>query len=162
TARVALPLDRYMSVDQQRTFFRDLTQRLQALPGVSAAGATAAIPLRGGGMMSSVIIEGQPPAEMSMANMPATRVNRGVPGYFAALRVPLIEGRLLDERDGQDAPPSVVVNQAFVKRFFAKEDPIGKRFAAGMGSGGPQSQPQMWTIVGVVGDTKQRGLASDI
>jgi putative ABC transport system permease protein len=161
TARVALPLDRYQSVDQQRSFFRELVTRLQALPGVSSAGATAGIPLRGGLMMSSVQIEGQAPGEMTMANMPVTRINAATPGYFAALHVPLIEGRLLDERDGQDATPSVVVNQAFVKRFFAKEDPIGKRFMAGMGAGGPQSAPPMWTIVGVVGDTKQRGLASE-
>jgi len=160
-ARVALPLDRYMSVDQQRSFFQELTQRLQALPGVTSAGATASIPLRGNAMMSSVLLEGQAPTEMSMANMPVTRINAVMPGYFAALRVPLIEGRLLDERDGQGAMLAVVVNQAFVKRFLANEDPIGKRFTAGLGAGGPQNPPQLWTIVGVVGDTKQRGLASE-
>ena len=161
TARVALPLDRYLSVDQQRSFFRELVQRLEALPGVMSAGATGSLPLQGNVMISSVQIEGQAPGEMTMANMPMTRINAVTPGYFSALRVPLIEGRLLDQRDGQDATLSVVVNQAFVKRFFAKEDPIGKRFAAGLGAGGPVNQPQMWTIVGVVGDTKQRGLANE-
>jgi putative ABC transport system permease protein len=164
TARVALPLDRYQSIDQQRSFFQELIKRLEALPGVAAAGATATIPLRGNGMISSVQIEGQPPTEISMANMPVVRINAATPGYFAALRVPLVEGRLLDERDGEDAPNAVVVNQAFVKRFFAKEDPLGRRFLAGLGPGrGPlgAAAPTWWTIVGVVGDTKQRGLASD-
>ena len=162
TARVALPLDRYMSLDQQRGFFRELAERLQALPGVTAAGATATMPLSGNSMISTVQIEGQPPTEMSMGNIPAARINAVTPGYFGALRVPLIEGRLLDERDGEDAPPTALVNQAFVRRFFAKEDPIGKKFLAGMGPGGAQARPQTWTIVGVIGDTKQRGLAGDI
>ena len=168
TARVALPLDRYMSVDQQRSFFRELIGRLQALPGVTAAGSTATIPLRGNAMISSVQIEGQAPTEVSMASMPVTRINAATPGYFAALRLRLIEGRLLDERDGENAPNAVVVNEAFVKRYFAKEDPIGKRFTAGLGpgaarGGGPGAPhgADLWTIVGVVGNTKQRGLVSD-
>ena len=165
TARVALPLERYQSIDQQRSFFQELVARLQALPGVTAAGATAAIPLRGNTMMSSVQIEGQPQSDVDITrgNMPVARINAATPGYFAALRVPLIEGRLLDERDGQDAPNSVVVNQAFVRRFITGKEAIGKRFTAGMGPGrGPLGAgPQTWTIVGVVGDTKQRGLASE-
>jgi putative ABC transport system permease protein len=171
TARVALPLERYQSIDQQRSFFQQLVERLQALPGVTAAGATASLPLRGNAMMSSVQIEGQPPTEVSMANMPVARINAASPGYFAALHVPLIAGRLLDERDGENAPNAVVVNQAFVKRFLAKGDPIGKRFNAGLGPGSgpgragapglPPPAPQLWTVVGVVGDTKQRGLASE-
>src|SRR5882724_1589479 len=162
TARVALPLDRYMSLEQQRSFFRELAGRLQALPGVTAAGAAATLPPSGNSMISTVQIEGQPPTEMNMGNIPAARINAVTPGYFGALRVPLIEGRLLDQRDGEDAPPSAVVNQAFVRHFFANEEPIGKRFVAGMGAGGPQAPPQTWTIVGVIGDTKQRGLTGDI
>jgi putative ABC transport system permease protein len=160
TARVALPLDQYQAIDRQRTFFQQLVERLQALPGVASAGATASIPLRGNAMISTVDIEGQPPTDFSMSNVPTARMNAVTPGYFAALRVPLIEGRLLDDRDGANAPYTVVVNRAFVRRYFAKEDPIGKRFEAGLGpaNGGPQ----MWTIVGVIGDTKQRGLAGDI
>jgi putative ABC transport system permease protein len=165
TAQIALPLDQYQSLDQQRTFFQELVRRLQALPGVTAAGATAALPLRGDAMISSVQVEGQAPEEMGVLNVPVARINSVSPGYFSALRVPLMEGRLLDERDGADAPSAVVVNQAFVRKFFPKEDPIGKRFAAGLGAApGPQPHgggPQTWTIVGVIGDTKQEGLAAD-
>jgi putative ABC transport system permease protein len=166
TARVALPLDQYESVDQQRAFFQQLAEKLQAIPGVEAAGATASIPLRGNSMISSIQIEGQQ-TDFTTPNFPAASINSATPGYFSALRVPLIEGRLLDERDGADAPNSVVVNQAFVQRFFSKEDPIGKRFSAGMMPGRRPAQApaspatQTWTIVGVIGDTKQRGLAAD-
>ena len=160
TARVALPLDQYQALDRQRAFFQQLVARLGALPGVTSAGATAALPLGGGGaMMSSVHIEGQPESELTAANAPIARTNAVTPGYFAALRVPLLDGRLLDERDGPEAPNAVVVNQAFVRRFFTKENPIGQRIFAGMGPG--KGEPQAWTIVGVVGNTKQRGLASE-
>jgi predicted permease len=160
TARVALPLDQYQSADQQRAFFQQLVERLQSLPGVASAGATTSIPLRGSMMISTIQIEGQPPSDFTVATVPQASINAVTPGYFSALRVPLIEGRLLGERDGANAPYSVVVNQAFVRRFLEKEDPIGKRFDSGLfpGSGGPHT----WTIVGVIGDTKQRGLASDI
>ncbi|HKV25213.1 MAG TPA: ABC transporter permease [Candidatus Acidoferrum sp.] len=160
TARIALPLDQYQSVVQQRAFFDQLVQKLQALPGVASAGATAGIPLRGNVMISSIQIEGQPPTDFSTENVPTASVNSVTPGYFAALKIPLIEGRFLDSRDGVDAPNSVDVNQAFVRKYFPHEDPIGKRFNAGLTprSGGPRD----WTIVGVIGDTKQRGLTSDI
>ncbi|HYL64674.1 MAG TPA: ABC transporter permease [Candidatus Methylomirabilis sp.] len=167
TARVALPLDQYQSLDQQRSFFQQLVEKLKAIPGVEAAGATANIPLSGNSMISSVQIEGQPTPDFGTPDFPAASINSVTPGYFAALQVPLIEGRLLDDRDGPDAPNTVVVNQAFVRRFFSKEDPIGKRFSAGMRPGGGPGRPgvntgpQMWTIVGVIGNTKQRGLASD-
>jgi len=161
TAHVALPLEQYQTPVQQRTFFEELVQRLQALPGVASAAATATVPLRGDMQMISMIqVEGQPKINPYVANVPTARVNSVTPGYFSALRVPLIAGRLLDERDGADAPKSVVVNQAFVRRFFEKEDPIGKRFMAKF-SPGPEAPP-IWTIVGVIHDTKQRGLADDI
>jgi putative ABC transport system permease protein len=160
TARIALPLDQYQTVDQQRSFFQLLVERLQALPGVASAGATASIPLRGNRMVSTIQIEGQAPMDQATMNVSTASTNAVTPGYFAAVRVPLIEGRLLDERDGANAPNAVVVNQAFVRRYFEKEDPIGKRFTMGMG---PFTHgPQAWTIVGVIGDTKQEGLASEV
>ena len=166
TARVALPLDQYQSLDQQRSFFSQLAEKLKAVPGVEAAGTTASIPLRGNPMISTIQIEGQPQADFGTPNFPAASINAVTPGYFAALHIPLIQGRLLDDRDGANAPDSVVVNQAFVRRFFPKEDPLGKRFSAGMRPGmrpgtADSGAVPMWTIVGVIGDTKQRGLASD-
>ncbi len=160
TARIALPLDQYQTVDQQRSFFQQLVERLQALPGVASAGAAASIPLRGNRMVSTIQIEGQAPMDQATMNVSTASTNAVTPGYLAAVRVPLIEGRLLDERDGANAPNVVVVNQAFVRRYFEKEDPIGQRFTMGMG---PFTHgPKAWTIVGVIGDTKQEGLASEV
>ncbi|HEY2548453.1 MAG TPA: ABC transporter permease [Candidatus Acidoferrum sp.] len=161
TARIALPLDQYQPLDRQRSFFQQLVERLQALPGVTAAGAAGAIPLQGMETISTIQIEGQPRTEMDLLNVPMASINTVTPGYFSALQIPLMEGRLLDQRDGAEAPNSVVVNQAFVRRYFAKEDPIGKRFSAGLGGFRGGKRQQTSTIVGVIGDTKQQGLASD-
>jgi putative ABC transport system permease protein len=160
TAQVSLPLAQYESLDLQRAFFAQLVQRLQVLPGVVSAGATGSIPLRGATMISMIQIEGQPPTDLGVANIPTASVNVVTPGYFAALRVPLIKGRFLDERDGADAPYSVMVNEAFALRYFDKQDPVGKRFVTGLGRG--TGGPHTWTIVGVICDTKQRGLASEV
>lgn len=160
TARVSLPLDQYSSIDQQRNFFKELVEKLQALPGVTSAGATFGVPMRPNAIISTIQLEGQPPTQLGIENVPTASINSVTPGYFAALRVPLIEGRLLDARDGEGAPNAVVVNEAFVRRYFEKEDPIGKKFTAGMGRG--SGGPQPWTIVGVIGNTKQRGLASEV
>jgi predicted permease len=126
TARVALPLDQYQSIDQQRTFFAELVARLQALPGVTSAGVTASLPLRGILTNSTIQIEGQPPTDFFAANVPTSGINVVSPGYFAALRVPLIEGRLLDERDGANAPNSMVVNHAFVHAISKKKTPSAR------------------------------------
>jgi putative ABC transport system permease protein len=157
TARVALPRDQYQSLEQQRAFFEQLATKVQALPGVASAGATAWIPLRGVTMFSMIQIEGKPRPDFSWANVPTASVNSVTPGYFTALRLPLIEGRFLDERDGIGAPNSVVVNQAFVRRYFPKEDPIGKRFGGDVGA--RTEGLQTATIVGVIGDTRELGLA---
>ena len=98
-ANVALPLDQYQTPAQQRAFFEQLVPQLRALPGVASAAATATVPLRGDTQMISMIqVEGQPAISPLMANVPTARVNSVTPGYFSALRIPLIEGRLLDER----------------------------------------------------------------
>jgi putative ABC transport system permease protein len=160
TARVAMPRDQYPSFDQQRAFFTQLVAKLQALPGVVSAGATAWIPLRGVTMFSLIGIEGQPPPDFSMADVPSASANSVTPGYFAALRIPLIEGRLLDERDAPNAPNSVLVNQAFVHRYFPNgDDPIGQKFNGDVGA--RTEGLQTATIVGVIGDTKEESLVRE-
>ncbi|MGB6431291.1 MAG: ABC transporter permease [Candidatus Acidiferrales bacterium] len=160
TARVALPRDQYQSEDQQRAFFQQLVAKLQALPGVDSAGATAWVPLRGITMFSLIGIEGQPPPDFSMSDVPNASANSVTPGYFAALRIPLIEGRLLDERDGASAPNPVLVNQVFVHRYFPNgNDPIGQKFNGDVGAGTDGLQTA--TIVGVIGDTNEESLVRE-
>lgn len=76
------------------------------------------------------------------------------------MRIPLIAERYLDDRDGEKAPLSIVVNQTFVRRYLANEDPIGKRVNVGLAPS--QNGGEAWTVVGVIGDVKQRGLISEV
>ncbi|HUK31824.1 MAG TPA: ABC transporter permease [Candidatus Acidoferrum sp.] len=156
TGQIALPASKYIKGDQQRAFYSELMERLQALPGVTSAGAGAALPL--GGMVVGTIIqiEGRPGVlERIMDPRSGTAVDMVTGGSFAALRIPLKAGRFLDQRDAANAIQAAVVNEAFVRRYFPNEDPLGHRFqTAGNTS---------WrTIVGVVGDTRQMGLATEV
>ena len=123
-----------------------LLARVSALPTVEAAALAGSHPLNAGFTNSFVIVgreeESRDFPEMSM---------RGItPGYFRAVRLPLVRGRLLDERDHTKAQPAVVLNEAAVTRFFTTQDPIGQQIAF---------WGVRWTIVGVVGNEKFHGLA---
>ncbi|PYU72344.1 MAG: hypothetical protein DMG49_07825 [Acidobacteria bacterium] len=77
------------------------------------------------------------------------------PGYFETMRIPLIRGRLFDERDGPDAPFVAIVNQTMARKFWPNEDALGQRLRFNLGPG----NFRLTEIVGVVGDVKQMGLA---
>jgi putative ABC transport system permease protein len=151
TARLSLPLG---TPEEHRAFFSQYLERVNATPGVSAAGAAMTLPLQGSMMAVSMQIKGQPQSDIQHSNVPVITMNIVTPGYFPALRIPLMAGRYLDERDGANAPKTMVINQAFVRQYFAKADPIGQSVQS-MG-------PDFATVVGVVADVKQRGLTSEV
>jgi len=98
--------------------------------------------------------EGRPPVTPSQS--PLSTYFAVTPGFFDAMKMRLVRGRLLTERDAQGAPLTVVVNQALVDRYFPNQDPIGKRLEMGF------SDPPVWReIVGVVHDVKTAGLDQD-
>jgi putative ABC transport system permease protein len=151
TAQVSLPSKLYQTDDQQRAFFAQLLERVRGLPGVVSAGATSALPLRGFTMAAPVTVEGRAGAAPEAASAALDIVT---PGYFSALHIPLVAGRLLDARDTTGSPLVLVVNTAFARAFFPREDPIGRRVK--------MTSDQWRTIVGVVADTKQTGLAAGV
>jgi putative ABC transport system permease protein len=107
-------------------FFDQLSARTAVLPGVQAAGATSTLPLGVGmGWGKNVTIQGKvPPA--SLDEVPMVRFQQSTPGYMAAIGARLRNGRLFTEHDDQRAPAVAIVNEAFAKRFFSNEDPVGK------------------------------------
>jgi putative ABC transport system permease protein len=155
TGQISLPASSYLKEEQKRAFYSQLTERLRALPGVTAAGAAATLPLGGFVVIGAVQVEGRPPVDKSpsatwSAGAAVDMVN---PESFAALRIPLKAGRFLDHTDVANAPATAVVNETFVRRFFPNENPLGHRV---------QSQSDtMRTIVGVVGDIRQTGIAAE-
>lgn len=154
TAQISLPVSAYGAPARQRAFFSQLVARVQSLPGVSAAGAASTPPLRGFLMSAGIVVDGQRQETRGPVG-PSAAVNIVSPDYFAALHIPLREGRSLNGGDVQDQPDVLLVNQSFVLRFFPNENPLGHQIQIG----GEQTS---WTIVGVVGDYKQTGLAADV
>ena len=162
TARLWLPQPNdpqsgpYFTHPARVLFYRGVIDRIGALPGVQAVGGVTSLPLGGSPGRASFSIEGRPP---EAGNVPATEVSLVTPGYFSALGIALVRGRLLDEHDATGAVPAVVVSERFASQFFAGEDPIGKRVATGAGRPAAQAAPPTWlTIVGVVRDVKSARL----
>ena len=126
-----------------------MVRRAAALPGVEAAGAISSPPLSGRGDWS-YHIEGYEPK--AGETFPDDQLRQVTPGYFRAMRIPLHQGRDLSESDDAQSPLVLMVNDAWVRRFFPGQDVIGRRLRLGGDKGKPRS------IVGVVGDSHDLGL----
>jgi putative ABC transport system permease protein len=136
-------------------FNTEAQRRIAALPGVQTAGFSTILPLAGTNSDSSFAIEGQPSNDRTPS---PDEENRQVsPDYFRALEIPLINGRFFTDADKTDAPPVIIVNQAFAKKFWPNQDALGKRIVMG----GMSEHPNWITIVGVVGDVRHFGLDID-
>jgi hypothetical protein len=137
--------------------YQRVLDRVAALPGVKAAGGVTSLPLGGTPGRAAFSIEGRAP---EAGNVPVSEVSLVTPGYFAALGIALVQGRLLDDHDDIRAPSAVVVSESFARQFFLTEDPIGKRIAPGGARppGAPAQPPNWLTIVGVVRDVKSARL----
>jgi putative ABC transport system permease protein len=152
--RLALD-DEYRADQRQVNYFRELTQRLKALPGVTAAGAATVTPLNSYGIDFDVpwYRAGEP--EPQKANAAKARFRSATPDYLQTLGVPLLRGRWFGERDEQTAPRIVLVNQTLAERAWPGQDPIGQRLRFFW------ADWQSYEVVGVVGNTKSYGLAED-
>jgi putative ABC transport system permease protein len=147
------PSMRALSPEARRAALRDLSDRLNSMPGVKAASfSLGASPMQGEGT-ASFWIDGQP--------RPASATERhrvlayGVePGYLTAMGIPLKQGRFFTAQDETGTQPVVVIDEVFARQYFPNADPLGKRIHLGDGSGPSE-------IVGVVGHVKQWGLDAD-
>jgi putative ABC transport system permease protein len=149
TAHVWLPESRYPKPELRALFFRDLVERVGALPGIEAAAATTALPMANRGAIGNFVIEGRPAPVAG--HEPVAGMRSITPGYFQALGIPLRKGRHLTEQDKEGALQVAIINDHMARQHFAGEDPIGKRIKWGRD---PQSSAQWLTIVGVAGNTR--------
>jgi len=138
-------------------FFEDAERNLRETPGVESAGWLSYLPVQDNTNDNSFAVEGRP--EPKPGERPFALNRSATPGVFPTLRIPLKRGRLFDAHDRADQPRVLVVDEAFVRKFFPGEDPLGRR----IGLGGPEDgDKRKWcTIVGVVGDVKQRPTARE-
>jgi putative ABC transport system permease protein len=152
TAALSLPGRTYDTEAKQVAFYRALDDRLAALPGVTAAGAANVVPLCQCNQTTSFDIAGAP--RFPPDERPDVGFRVVTPGYFAALRIPLREGRLLERGDDAAAPRVMVVNDVFARRWFPG-GALGRRVTV-------FDTLTPIEIVGVVGDVRHNGLAREV
>jgi predicted permease len=130
-----------------------ILERVEALPGVTAASTIQFLPLAGMNCGTGFWLEGQTPGDPSRAlTTDCSLVSRG---YFAAMGIPIREGRSFDRSDRVDSPRVLIVNQSFARRYFPDGRALGRRIFV-------HSSNQAWAeIVGVVGDIRHNGLTSE-
>jgi predicted permease len=146
-ARTTFNRQRYPSGDGRRAAERLITERLAAVPGVAAVALTTHIPLADARQIG-FILENEDVRSVKWAN------NALVSGeYFAAMGVPLREGRTFGSGDTPDAPPAVIVNESMARRYWRQGDALGKRLVWG---------GRKLTIVGIVGDVHVESLDSNV
>jgi putative ABC transport system permease protein len=145
TSRIGFPAT-YTDTNEQRQFYTALQERLAALPGVQAVSLSAGLPGVNAGD-NSFAVEGKTYAKDG--DYPQTRTNAVAPGFFETFGLRALQGRTITAQDRADAPPVAVVNQAFVTKFFANQDPIGRRIRLG----NSHSKAPWLTIVGVAPTT---------
>ena len=160
TMQTSLGGGRYDSTAKVANLARQVTDHIEALPGVRAASAAVTLPVSSMGLDLPFNIEGRPPAKGNLySGDEFWRFNS--PHYFSTLRVPLLKGRFFDQRDSGNSQWVLIVNQAFANKYWPKGDPIGQRITIGKGLG-PQFEEPTRQIVGIVGDVRENGLkASD-
>ena len=154
TATLQLAGPRYREKTQQLAFIQQLLEGAQNLPGVQSAAITSAgeIPPGDWHATNTFAIEGR--AQPLGGPRPLARYPTVSPGYFGIMGIPLLQGRLLQDSDAENAAPVVVVNHALAHRYFNGENPIGRRVRTG-------GDEQPWyAIAGVVGDVKTSGLTA--
>ncbi len=149
----------YSDAQRRGEFYLRLEERLQALPGVRAVGATTRLPLLAptNNVTTALQIEGRPETAQNPVEVD---FRRATPGYFAALGIPQVRGRLFSLDDLRAQNSVVVINEKLgeklAQRFWPNEDAVGKRIQF---MGGPNAA---WsTIVGVVGNVRHLGLETE-
>ncbi len=143
------------TTDRALTFYKELLSRLDGLPDVESAVASWPVPLGGGDPSSGFDIEGR---SFPSGNSPVARVHIVTAGYFHTLGIGVREGRDFTARDDMASTQMVIVDETFANTFFPNEDVIGKRIRPSLST---QDRPPWRAIVGVVGNTKLRGIVED-
>lgn len=154
TFSVDLP---YVEAQRRASFWRDALTRIEVLPGVKSVGATSCLPFKGDMDVGFELLDDG--ADLP-AHMRSARLQSVSAGYFSAMGMRLVKGRLLDSRDEGTTEGRMIINETMAKRFWPDRDPIGKRLRLGLRISPKETAP--CEIVGIVGDTKQSRVEADV
>ncbi|HVT57494.1 MAG TPA: ABC transporter permease [Thermoanaerobaculia bacterium] len=155
-ARLTLPEAVYPRPETVQQTFDRLVERLAHEPGVRAAAAVSAAPLGPGGGSNGMFAEGKSP---TADNLISAQLHIVTPGYLATLRIPLLRGRPFSETDVAGRERVIIVSRELARRIWGGGEPLGKRIACCEGT---MDHPVFKTVVGVVGDVRSQGPASEV
>jgi putative ABC transport system permease protein len=153
TMRLTLPSNVYQSGEAITTFFEQLIERAQAIPGVASVAMASQYPPQEA-FTGQIEVEGMP---ATGTTLPTARTTIASRDYFKTLRIPVVRGRTFDARDRRDSPRVIVVNQEFADRFLAERQ-LGARVRIGRGG----ADRPWWEVIGVVGNARNQGIAAEI
>jgi putative ABC transport system permease protein len=154
TLHIDLPDYKYPEDSMNFAFFNQLLPRLAALPGVESVGLVSNLPLSGAAMSTTFTIEGRAPTLPQ--ERPVADYTIASPGFFGALRIPLMRGRPFNDQDSATSPGVVLINEAMATRFWPGEDPLGKTISVSIGQYKGQRQ-----VVGIVADVRRAALSDE-
>ncbi len=146
-------------------FYRDLSARVDALPGVKGSGITTTLPLGFGmGWGKNLDVRGHT-LPTSLDNVPIVRFQLSTPGFLSAITARLRDGRFFSHDDSQTAPFVAIINETLARQFFANENPIGKSIRMFPPTAllppeaqKPENWPQWRTVIGVIADMKDQAI----
>ena len=156
TMELALPQIKYPRGKPVIDFYAEVERRVSRIPGVQHVSLTSILPLSGSNSDNSFHIEGRPENQTGVSPDEELRVI--TPDYFRVLETSLTKGRFFTDTDSAEAPGVIIINQAMAKKYWPGEDALGKRI--NFGDADPQTI-KWFTIVGIVGDLRHRGLDED-
>ncbi len=169
---ISLPEKKYVTPQQRVSFFQQLIEKIQGLPGVTSVGAASGLPLGNNGWQTSFTVEGRPIPPPDQ--YPLMEACVATADYFRAMSIPLLKGRYFDARDnrthleGRDLSKAsedekfmagvttLIIDEEFARRYWPNEDPIGKRIRLGS-----KSKDPLLTVIGEVGRVRMEGLNED-
>lgn len=156
TARLDLPTNTYQTDEQKSAFFERVLKEVHGLPGVTQAAYISGLPFGGSSWSSTYRIEGVPVAAGEPSPHGFARVVSE--DYFAAMQIPLLQGRGFEPGDSASSTPVIIIDEVLAKKQFPNGDALGKTIIWSRGS----EEARNWTIIGVVGSVRNANLTDEI
>ena len=160
TMTTVLSRGKYSEVAQRRSFFQQVLERVQTIPGVVSAGYTTTVPLANKGSTNRFLIEGRSVEQANAGGIAYDANDREVSSdYLKTMGIPIVQGRGFLESDNEQSLLVAIVNETMARTYWRGENVIGKRFKVG----DPDETGAPWiTIVGIAGDVRQMGVDAPV
>ncbi|UCC32113.1 MAG: ABC transporter permease, partial [Phycisphaerales bacterium] len=154
TFRMSVPFAGYKDTARRAELYRQVVERISAIPGVRSAGGGLTVPLAGSTVELTFEVVDRP--EAAPGEELAARHSSVSAGFFRTMGIPLHKGRFFTEQDDRSGPGVAIINEAMARRFWPNEDPLGQHLKHPIAFG--EGEPESYEIVGIVGEVRHGSL----